>query len=77
MGRYSDPPETYLDRDGWTQKRLVSDEKCILICLRNGLKLDGMDKKQVARLVAQYVELADKAPKPPLSTTAIEYDGRN
>jgi len=36
-----------------------------------------MDKKQVARLVAEYEIKAEKAGWPPIPTTAGEYDGRN
>ena len=77
MDRYVDAPRTYIDRDGWTQKSPVSDERCVLMCLRNCLKLDGMDKKQVARLIEEYEVKAEKAGWPPEPTTQGEYDGRN
>ena len=38
-----------IDEHGWTQKDPISDEECILICLRNAPC--GTDRKQVDRLI--------------------------
>ena len=75
--KYIDRPPTYLDVNGWTQKAPISDEKCILVCLRNAVKLDGMDKKQVERLVNEWQVISDNTPAPPLPEDSIEYDGHN
>ncbi len=75
--KYIDRPPTYLGNDGWTHKAPISDEKCILVCLRNCMKLDGMDKKQVARLVQEWQVISDNTPAPPLPTDSVEYDGHN
>ncbi len=77
MANYIDRPTTYHSNDGWTHRAPISDEKCILICLRNSLKLDGMDKKQVARLVKEWQLLSDNTPAPPLPIDSIPYDGHN
>ena len=43
-----------IDKDGWTQKDPISDEECILVCLKNCEHLCGIDKKQVARLIKEW-----------------------
>ena len=77
MGRYDDNPETYLDKNGWTQKAPMSDEKCILMCLKNCMKLDGLDRKQVARLVQEWKVISNNTPAPPLPEDSVVYDGHN
>ena len=52
--RYRDKPKIYKDKNGWTQKAPISDEKCIYLCLKNCMKLDGMNRKQVFRLVQEW-----------------------
>ena len=44
-----------IDEHGWTQKDPISDEECILICLRNAPC--GTDRKQVDRLIKNFHEL--------------------
>ena len=44
-----------IDKDGWTQRDPISDNECILICLRNAPC--GTDRKQVIRLIKRYEEL--------------------
>ena len=39
----------------WTQRPAISDEECILLCLRNAPC--GTDRKQVIRLIKHYEEL--------------------
>ena len=41
-----------IDEHGWWQRDPISDEECILICLKNAPC--GTNKKQVARLVEKY-----------------------
>ena len=38
-----------IDENGWWQRDPISDEECILICLKNAPC--GTNKKQVARLI--------------------------
>ena len=40
------------DKIFWTQKPLIPDWKCILICLKNAPC--GTSKKQVERLIKEY-----------------------
>ena len=77
MPAYKDKPETYLDNKGWTQKAPMSDEKCILMCLKNCRKLDGMDRKQVERLILDWKVISDNTPAPPLPEDSVAYDGHN
>jgi hypothetical protein len=44
-----------IDKDGWTQRDPISDNECILICLKNAPC--GIDRKQVIRLIKRYEEL--------------------
>lgn len=44
-----------IDEYGWTQRDPISDEECILICLKNAPC--GTDKKQVDHLIKNYQEL--------------------
>jgi len=46
------PTEGEVDRWGFTIKPSISDNKLILICLKNAPC--GSDKKQVERLIKQY-----------------------
>ena len=41
-----------IDENGWWQRDPISDEECILICLK--CAPCGTDKKQVERLIAQF-----------------------
>ena len=77
MPAYKDKPETYLDKNGWTQKAPMSDEKCILMCLKNCRKLDGMDRKQVEKLIQEWKVISDNTPAPPLPEDSVAYDGHN
>ena len=47
-----------VDKHGFTIKPPISDELCILICLKNAPC--GTNKKQVDRLVADYENIIDK-----------------
>ncbi len=38
-----------IDENGWSQRDPISDEECILICLKNAPC--GTDRKQVMRLI--------------------------
>ena len=40
-----------IDENGWEQRDPISDDECILICLRNAPC--GTDKKQVAKLIME------------------------
>jgi len=41
-----------IDKDGWSQRDLIPDCECILICLKNAPC--GTDRKQVERLIKEY-----------------------
>ena len=41
------------------------------------MKLDGMDRKQVFRLVQEWQVISDNIPDPPLPPDSDEYDGCN
>jgi len=41
-----------IDKYGWTQRDPISDNECILICLKNAPC--GTSKKQVDRLIKEY-----------------------
>ena len=75
--KYIDSPKFYKDANGWSQRAPISDEKCILICLRNCMKLDGMDRKQMFRMVEEWQVISDNTPDPPLPADIKEYDGQN
>tara|TARA_Y100000996_G_scaffold411024_1_gene394411 strand:+ start:1021 stop:1221 length:201 start_codon:yes stop_codon:yes gene_type:complete len=47
-----------VDKHGFTIKPPISDELCILICLKNAPC--GTNKKQVDRLVSDYENIIDK-----------------
>ena len=47
-----------VDKHGFTIKPPISDELCILICLKNAPC--GTNKKQVDRLVSYYENIIDK-----------------
>ena len=42
---------TMIDENGWEQRDPISDEECILICLKNAPC--GTNKKQVERLIKE------------------------
>ncbi len=46
--------KTYLDENGWTQRSPISDDECILKCLKNARYLAGLDRLQVEKLIKQY-----------------------
>ena len=46
------PIDGEVDRWGFTIKPSISDEECILRCIKNAP--EGCDKKQVARLVQEW-----------------------
>ena len=46
------PTEGEVDKWGFTIKPSISDEECILRCIKNAP--EGCDKKQVARLVKEW-----------------------
>ena len=46
------PIEGEVDKWGFTIKPSISDEECILRCIKNAP--EGCDKKQVARLVREW-----------------------
>ena len=59
-----------VDHQGWPKKPPISDRECIYKCLQNCEKLDGLDRKQVARLMQEFlIEKTDeqiKSEYPPL-----------
>ena len=59
-----------VDHQGWPKKPAISDRECIYKCLQNCEKLDGIDRKQVARLMQEFlIEKTDeqiKSEYPPL-----------
>ena len=42
------------DKYGFSKRKAISDEECILKCLQNSLHTCGFDKKQVARLIKEH-----------------------
>ena len=42
-------PGWYRDETGWSKRIPISDEECILLCLKNAP--EGTNKKQVMRLI--------------------------
>ncbi len=44
----------YYDDQGWEIKPPISDRECIFRCLENCEKMDGLDRKQVARLMKEF-----------------------
>ena len=59
-----------VDSHGWPKKPDISDRECIYKCLENSEQLAGLDKKQVARLMKEFlIEKTDeqiKSEYPPL-----------
>ena len=59
-----------VDSHGWPKKPDISDRECIYKCLENSEQLAGLDKKQVARLMKEFlIEKTDEQIKleyPPL-----------
>jgi len=47
-----------IDENGWWQRDPISDEECILICIKNAPC--GTNKKQVDRLITKYQNIIDK-----------------
>lgn len=45
----------------WTERDPITDDECILLCLKNCTQLCGVDKKQVARLIERYEPSKRKA----------------
>ena len=54
MSERTPEPGWYFDKDGWSQRLPITDEECILICLRNAP--EGTDRKQVERLISKFLE---------------------
>ena len=44
----------YYDDQGWEIKAPISDRECIYKCLANCEKMDGLDRKQVKRLMEEF-----------------------
>ena len=44
----------YYDDQGLEIKPPISDRECIFRCLENCEKMDGLDRKQVARLMKEF-----------------------
>ncbi len=44
----------YYDDQGWEIKAPISDRECILKCLENCEKMDGLDRKQVRKLIDEF-----------------------
>ena len=59
-----------VDSHGWTKKPSISDRECIYKCLENSEQLAGLDRKQVVRLMKEFlIEKTDeqiKSEYPPL-----------
>ena len=55
------PKDGKVDKWGFSIKPTISDEDCILRCLRNAP--EGTDKKQVARLINFHKKLAENSLK--------------
>ena len=69
MHNYTNPSETqdlshveaqvtkgkkYYDDQGWEISAPISDRECILKCLENCEKMDGLDRKQVRKLIDEF-----------------------
>ena len=51
----------YYDKDGWEIDAPISDRECIYKALDNARELAGLDRKQVQRLMKQFmVERSDE-----------------
>jgi len=44
----------YYDEQGWEIAPPISDRECILKCLENCEKMDGLDRKQVRKLIDEF-----------------------
>ena len=59
-----------VDSHGWPKKPEISDRECIYRCLENSEQLAGLDRKQVVRLMKEFlIEKTDeqiKSEYPPL-----------
>jgi len=55
------PKDGKVDKWGFSIKPPISDEDCILRCLKNAP--EGTDKKQVARLIEFHKKLAENSLK--------------
>ena len=44
----------YYNEQGWEISPPISDRECIYRCLENCEKMDGLDRKQVARLMKDF-----------------------
>ena len=44
----------YYDEHGWEIRPPMSDRECIFRCLENCEKMDGLDRKQVQRLMKDF-----------------------
>tara|TARA_B100000965_G_scaffold15607_1_gene11774 strand:- start:1123 stop:1335 length:213 start_codon:yes stop_codon:yes gene_type:complete len=59
-----------VDSHGWPKKPDISDRECIYKCLENSEQLAGLDRKQVVRLMKEFlIEKTDEQIKleyPPL-----------
>ena len=44
----------YYDDQGWEIAPPISDRECILKCLENCEKMDGLDRKQVRKLIDEF-----------------------
>ena len=42
------------DKHGFTKRKAISDEECILKALQNSRNTCGFDKEQVARLIKEH-----------------------
>ena len=47
-----------IDKNGWWQRDMISDNECILICLKNAPA--GTNKKQVERLIKKYENIINE-----------------
>ena len=50
----------YYNDQGWEVKPPISDRECIYRCLENCEKMDGLDRKQVARLMKEFKTMKTK-----------------
>ena len=54
MSNVEAPSQVHYDEDGWEIRPPMSDRECIYRCLENCEKMDGLDRKQVARLMNDF-----------------------
>ena len=43
-----------VDKNGFSMRDPITDDECILLCLKNCEQLCGVDKKQVMRLIKEW-----------------------